>query len=205
MDNIHDPFPSSLPTYDPPVRIFDQDATMTQAGDGGSSFLNSPNAPFGDAVDNYTAATRSKSSHQDASMLATVSGPKFYQSHSPESSVQNSSTDSKRNSTDGSLGSSKSDGNGGDVDLAEDDTPAPNGIIIGADPVDDGNNFFDFDSAASSPSMPDPKFYSKTCQNNRMSMPYRSFQTHGYANGVGPYAGASRVSKSIDGRQKTYE
>lgn len=194
MESIEDPFPSSLPSYDSPVHVFDRDAAMTEAVDDAFSSLESPDAFFGEMVNNYSPPLGTKSSPQPPSMLATASGPSLSQSHSPESSMQGSSSDSQRNSTIGS-DSSGSGSNGGDVNMTENDTPVANGIVIGADPTDDENNLFDFPSAASGLSVADPNRAYKTSNANSITVPFRSFH-NGLSNGVGPYAGASKVSGS---------
>lgn len=211
MDFDNDPFPRSLPHVDEP-RIFDSnmtDATGQNVFDFEPNFFNSPSHnPYSPDQNLYPW---NDSSIQIATK-SPMTGPSF--SHSPESSLPDSSSSDASNNQHRRTHSSDSSGSGalgrqGDIHMAG-NTVDPRGIAIGADPEEDSvlaqpsliteldssnramECHFDFESAASSPSP-----YSDTKQLPKMhsaKMPYRTIQNADSTRGTGSYAGASNVS-----------
>jgi len=186
MDFSHDPFPPSLPNHESPVQIVDP--TMTEAMDqGGLDFLDSPGNFFSSA--NYADSPNNKSTATGPTPITIPAGPDF----SPESSPQDSSGDSKRNSLESSDSSSM------DVDVTN--SQIAGATYLGGGPVDNqanGNDLFDFDSAASSPSpfLSEPKSLPSALPMNAIKMPYRSSPHPGLATGVfrPPFMSGSSVS-----------
>ncbi|KAK4698010.1 hypothetical protein P7C71_g146, partial [Lecanoromycetidae sp. Uapishka_2] len=216
MDYDNDPFPRSLPHVDEP-RIFDSNMADT-SGDNGidfsSNLFDSPSYnPYSPEQNPYAWEGASLQTATKSAMT----GPSF--SHSPESSLPDSSSSDSSNNQRKRNHSSASSGSGalgamGDIHM-RDDTVDPRGIIIGADPVEDpmqgqpslvtdldSSNrameyHFDFDSAASSPT---PRSETKPTYKSLSSMrsakvPDRPTQGPVSTPGVGPYARNLKTSR----------
>lgn len=210
MEFDNDPFPRSLPHVDEP-RVLD--ASMTDAPrDNGfefaSNLFDSPSHdPYSPEQNPYSWGD---SSLQPA-VKSAMTGPSF--SHSPESSLPDSSSSDSSNNQHKRNHSSGSSGSGalgalGDIHMM-DDTVDPRGIAIRADPVEDQPSLvtdldssnramechFDFESAASSPSPnSNAKPAYKTLSPMRSAnVPYRTTRNAGPTDGNAPYPRPSKV------------
>ena len=227
MDLRHDPFPPSLPQLDG-ARILGENMNDSMEDNGVDLTYMTFDSPepnvYWDEATSYQSPAKSNANHVPASRPAMV-GPSY--SQSPESSLPDSSSSDSTNNRHKRNHSSDSSqagafGADGDIHMTE-DTPVPNGILIGVDPaaeqandqpssatdVDSSNRamecHFDFDSAASSPS-PNSNPLS-TFGNVRPAkpiiMPYRTSQKAGLGHGFGPYSGALKVSIRTEHPQKS--
>ena len=186
---LDDQFPPSLPAYQSPPQVVDAD--MTEAvNNGHHGFYDSPNYFFDSSLDPEYAEFAS----QKPSPSALASGHNAFIAPSTGSSAQGSSSDSPRNSLD------SSDDSSGDIPMAGGQRP-PGRIPIPADTADErgpaktseepviGNDLFDFDSAASSPSYP-----SGPLNANSIKMPIRAAQSNGvHSFGHAPFVGGFNV------------
>lgn len=149
-----DPFPPSLPGYESP-HIYDSNMTdamedlQGDLGDPGYSYP-SPFHLFSEQTPNSSAylSTPLKNTENASSKSSQLLAPHWSQSPDSSSGSDSSNHHERKNSNESS---------------AMGETPVPNGILVGADPVDAdaadeeaSNKFmnfaFDFESAASSPS-----------------------------------------------------
>ena len=182
-----DQFPPSLPAYQSPPQVVD--ANMTEAvNTGAHDFYDSHNYFFDSDLDPEYAEFAS----QKPSPPTLTSGHSALIAPSTGSSLQGSSSGSQRNSLD------TSDDSLGDIHI-EDGQRVPGRIAIPADTADErssaysseervtGNDFFDFDSAGSSPSHP-----GGTLNASSIKMPIRAAQ-----NGFGHTSAVSGFSVSV--------
>ena len=202
MDLAADPFPSSLPTLDPDSPpMFDTDMAGTvQSGDiyfNSALPGDSPGRFFHDDMfANSPFHSPASMKVQYASTSAMASKPRHNYSASPESSLQDSSSDSsRRHKRKTSSKSSFSGVNGRDFTMtdARPSTWKAEGVIDGAiepkfrfsgstmfqpDQMDVSNrameNDFDFDSAASSPSAGVSANTPVYTGNRHIAIPYRA-------------------------------
>ena len=196
MDWEDDQFPPSLPTYQSTPRVIEAD--MTEAVSSGQhAYYDSSNFLYDSSMD----AEFAEFSSQKPSSTALASSHHTFIAPSAGNSSQESSDTSQRDSFD------SADGSSGDVPM-ENGERAPGRVSIPADATDEqlppagkdgsaklidepmiGDDLFDFDSAASSPS----KLVSAS-NANPIKMPIRSAQPHGLPSfGYGSYASNSYV------------
>ena len=191
MAKDDDLFPLSLPIYQSPPHVFDAD--MTEAVNNGQhEFYNSPD---------YFFDTKANADFTDFAHGKTTADPSALVAQPSQGSPQDSSGESQRSSLD------SSDGSSADA-IMEDGGRVTGCIAIPADPSNEpttdrirtnttsfrddlamGNDFFDFETAGSSPTQ-----VSRDVTSNPIRMAIRSAPNHGMPPfGYGQFSGVFSV------------
>ena len=200
---MDDPFPSSLPGYESP-RIYNSNETQTMEDITGDYY-----DPSGHLFEDQTLSDPAFSpaplkNTENPANPSQLAGPNWSISPQSSSSSDSSNQHKRTNSSESSAM--------GDFGMA--DTPMANGILIRADPANavDANsteyeasnkfmesNFFDFASAASSPTpiSSDAGASIRGPQSSGMKMPLRSLPMVGPSNSYNSISSGSSVSEYL--------